>query len=311
MLNAFFNIFIPILAGFGVRQTRWVHHDFQPQANRFLMRFFSPFVIALSFWGLDFKDHRLLYLPLIGLLITLLSFFPALALGSCLKLPRKGMGSFIPAAMFANLGFYGGYIAFERFGQLGYNLVSLYCVFFAPIYYTIGFIICENFSSESPDPNWGKRFSLLLKRDIVFRSLLGIVIGFILGQWGPKRPEVLGRLVNHLIPLLTWTYLFLAGLALHPKSMRPYLKTSLWLSALKFTFPLLVTLILIPVFRLTDPSLLVARQVLILEAICPVGVSVIVLPSLFRVDGELASTVWLVSHLVGFFLVLPFYYWFV
>jgi len=310
MLNAFINIFTPVLIGYGLRQTRWLPHDFQHRANRFLMRFFSPFVIALSFWGLNFRDGRLVYIPLIGLFVTLLSFFPALAAGAFLKLPRRAQGVFIPAAMFANLGFYGGYIAFERFGQLGYNLVSLYCVSFSPIYYTVGFVICEHFAMETPDRNWGKRFTLLLRKDIVFRSLLGIVIGFALGQWGPKRPDVLGNLANHLIPVLTWIYLFLAGFAIHLQSMRPHLKTSLWLCLIKFIFPLLVTLLCIPAFGLVGRDFAVAQRVLVLMALCPVGVSVIVLPSLFKVDGELANTLWLISHLVGFFLVLPFYYWF-
>jgi predicted permease len=309
MLNAFLNIFGPLAVGYGLRRLSWVQEDLQFKVNRFLMRFFSPVVVALSFWGLEFKEAHLLYIPVIGGLTMLLSFFPALALASFLKLPRNQQGSFIPAAMFANVGFYGGYIAFDQYGQFGYNLVALYCVFFSPIYYTVGFIICEHFSQDQPDKNWFRRFMLLLKRDIVYRSLIGIIVGFVLNQWGPERPELIGKCVNFLIPLLTWLYLFLVGTAVRLEQVNRYLKPSLWLSALKFTFPVLITLGAIPVFGLAGPDFTVVQKVLYLMALCPVGVSVTVLPSLFKVDAHMANSLWLITHIVAFFLILPIYLW--
>jgi predicted permease len=240
--------------------------------------------------------------------VALLPFFPALWLSRLLHLTNEQKGVFLPAAVFANVGFYGGYIAFERFGQLGYNLVALYMIYFSPLYYTFGFMVCEHYAQISPDPNWAKRLGLLFKRDIVYRPLVGILIGFCLNQWGPERPAAIGRFVNILIPMMMWGFLCLAGFSIRFQRMGRHLKNAFWFTGLKFTVPLLVTFACIGIFGLAGPGSAMIRKVLILEAICPIGVSVIILPSLFNVDGDLANTIWVVTHLVGFFLVLPFFY---
>ncbi len=266
---------------------------------RFVVTVTSPAVLCFSFWRMPLRHREPWLLPLLGFCIASASLIPAY-LYARRALTRPQAGSFLAAAFFSNLGYFGAFTAFALFGEAGYALAMLYLVFFTPCFYTLGFWIGASYGHSAAP---GRRPTAYGDR-LRFIPFLGMLAGALLNLAGVPRPVPLEALNHVLIPVDTALYLLAIGSQVRYVSPRPWLRPCLVMSAIKFLYAPAVAWGLVTLMRLTG----LPRAIVLLEAATPVGVSPLMLPLLFGLNRSLASALWLFTTLAAvawFFLVIP------
>jgi predicted permease len=280
------------------------------QRRNFIIRWtikgFSPVVLCLSLWGMDFRDPQLWILPLLGIFLSLALLVPAVWYVRAERYGPAQRGSFLTCAFFSNVGYFGAIIAFAVFGEAAYALCQLYLMLFTPCFYTIGFWLAARYAKRGGDLH-GRGISAELR----FIPLIGIAGGVVLSLIGLPRPASLAWLNQVLIPLYTALYLMAIGaqfrLALgsrgHLSFPRAYWKPCLVMCLLKFVYAPLVGWLCCEALGLGG----LVRIVVLLEASTPVAVSPLLFPMLFGLDQRLSNILWFSTTLVAvpwfFFLV--------
>ena len=264
---------------------------------RFLVTTTSPIVLCLSFWRIPLHSREPWLLPLIGLLVSASCLVPA-ALYARRALTRPQAGSFLTCAFFSNLGYFGAFTGFALYGEAGYALCVLYLMFFTPCFYTLGFWIAASYGRGYAPAGGKAAFSDRLR----FIPFLGMLAGAALNLAGVARPPALERLNSVLIPFDTAVYLMAAGSQVRLASPRPWLRSCVVMSGIKFLYAPAVAWLLAELAGLHGA----ARAIVLLEASTPVAVSPLVLPLLFGLNRSLANALWLFTTVaaVGWFLVL-------
>lgn len=245
----------------------------------------SPLVLALLFWGMDFRSRDPWLLPFIGLAVCLSTLPTAWLYARRARLSRPETGSFLTCAFFSNVGYLGAFTAFALFGEAAYGLCVLYFLAFTPCFYTIGFGLAARYGHAHQRSKLSSAYNDSLR----LYPFLGMMAGVLLNVAGLPRPGVLQGFNHVLIPLDTALYLTAIGSQLRFESPRPWLRSCLAMSAIKFVASPLVAWALVTAFGLTG----LTRIVVLLEASTPVAVSPLVLPLLFGVDRKLANALWL------------------
>ena len=261
------------------------------QIVRFLVMGTSPVVLCLLFWRMNLRSPAPWLLPFLGATIAFATLIPAWLYAKRAKLPDPQVGSFLTCAFFSNVGYLGAFTAFALFGEAAYGLCMLYLMYFTPCFYTVGFWIAASCGGDTERSGLGIAFSDRLR----FFPFIGILAGMALSFSGVPRPVLLERLNHLLIPTDTALYLMAIGSQLRFESPRPWLRSCLAMSAMKFIYSPLIAWALITLFHLHG----LPRVIVLLEASTPVAVSPLVLPMLFGLDRRLSNALWLVTTVVS------------
>ena len=298
-------LFLPLVIGY------WLKSKFIGQPDKvskviiiFLTKSITPFIVMFSFWALDLSNKTIFTLPLLGMIITTLALIPALFFAKVHKFNQKQTGSYIGAAMFSNIGYtLGGFIAFVLYGEAGFGLTVLYCLFFKPYYYTIGFYMAENYSSRKAT---GVKDNLkrIFTEGIRLFPLLGLAIGVGLNLLHFKRPLYIGSLNNVLIPVTTFIYMLAIGLTMNFKAIKKFKSPVFSMSLIKFVWSPIVGILLAYLFNYQDIMEGLPLKIAIIESFMPTAIASLVLASLFDLDQDLANSCWIFTTLL-FMLFLP------
>lgn len=251
----------------------------------------SPVVLCLLFWRLDLYRFEPWVLPLLGLAISSSTLLPALFYTKTARLSRPETGSFLTCAFFSNLGYLGAFTAYALFGEIGYGLCMVYLVFFNPCFYTLGFGIAAHYGQKTTV----SQSISAISSEVRFYPFIGMLAGCALSLAHVPRPMLFVWLNQVLIPADTALYLIAAGSQLTVASPRPWLRSCLVMSGIKFLYTPLVALGLVHLAHLEG----LPRLIVLLEASTPVAVSPLVLPLLFGLDRKLANALWLVTTLIA------------
>ena len=260
----------------------------------------SPVVLCLSFWKMNLRHADPWLLPFLGMLISAATLAPALFYARRAKLREPQIGSFLTCAFFSNVGYFGAFSAFALFGESAYALCVLYLVFFTPCFYTLGFGIASHYGHPRTASGLANAFNSELR----LYPFLGMAVGALLSLMGWRRPAPLEWLNHALIPLDTALYLIAVGSQLTFASPRPWLRSCVAMSAIKFLYTPLIAWALLRLFHIHG----LARFVVLVEASTPVAVSPLVLPMLFGLDRNLSNALWLFTTLIAvpwFIVILP------
>jgi predicted permease len=285
---------------------RWLHlrgrftGDQAARMVRWIVTVPSPISLCLSFWRMNFRSPEPWVLPVIGFLVASSALIPAYLYVRRSALTRPQAGSFLAAAYFSNLGYFGAFTAFALYGEAAYALAMLYLIFFTPAFYTLGFTIAARYG-QAPHPSVLER---AFKGELRLYPFLGMAAGAALSLAGIPRPTVLEALNHLLIPVTTAAYLATIGTQIGFSSPRRWLGPCLAMSAIKFLYTPAVAWLLMNLFGIEG----IARAVIIIEASTPVGVSSLVLPLLFGLDRQHANALWLFTTVVAvpwFVMLLP------
>jgi len=301
----FGSLFLGIL--FRGRKGELYCQSFSKSMIIFLTKTATPLIVCLSFWVIDITDNiGILTLPLVGLLLSTLAILPARFLIRFHHLNRPQAGSYITCAMFSNIGYtLGGFLAFVLLGEVAFGLTVLYCLYFKPFYYTVGFHIAEYYGSESRS-NITESLKKIFTEGIRLLPLLGLILGAILSFSGIDRPFILGQLNKILIPTSTFGLLFAIGMTLKFSVLKQFKAQLFSMSVLKFIIMPLIALVIAYLMGYDKLMDGLPLKVVFIEAAMPVAIASLVLTNLFNLDKDLSNSCWIFSTLL-IILLLPLF----
>jgi hypothetical protein len=295
-------LFLPLGIGYGLKSRLIDRSDkISKIIIIFLTKSITPFIVMFSFWALDLSNKTIFTLPLLGMTVTILALIPAIFFTKVHKLNQRQAGSYIGAAMFSNIGYtLGGFIAFVLYGEVGFGLTVLYCLFFKPFYYTIGFYMAENYSARKAN---GVKDNLkrIFTEGIRLFPLLGLAIGIILNILDFKRPIYVGNLNDILIPATTFIYMLAIGLTMNFKAIKKFKSPIFTMSIIKFIWSPAVGILLAYLLNYQNIMGGLPLKIAIIESFMPTAIASLVLASLFDLDQDLANSCWIFTT---FFLML-------
>ena len=251
----------------------------------------SPVTLCLSLWRMDLVHLEPWLLPLLGTVISSATLVPALLYARRAKLTDPQIGSFLTCAFFSNVGYLGAFTAFALFGELAYGLSMLYLLFFTPCFYTVGFWIASQYGKVKTASALTSSFNSELR----LYPFIGMLVGAVLSLAKIPRPFPLEWVNYVLISVSTALYLVAIGSQLTFESPRPWVRSCLAMSALKFLYTPLIAWMLLNLLHIRGLS----RLIVLLLASTPVAVSPLVLPLLFGLDRKLSNALWLFTTLVS------------
>ncbi len=251
----------------------------------------SPITLCLSFWGLRLAGFHAWLLPSIGMLVSIAAALPAWWYSRAARLTRPQIGSMLTSAMFSNLGFLGAYIAFALHGEAAYSLAAIHMLYFSPSFYLVGFEIAKRFGHMTP----GRAYGHQLLEESRFYPFIGLAVGIALNALHVPRPLLMKALNDVLIPLNTAAYLMAIGSQLQVEPLRPWAKPCVALSVIKFVYSPAIAWMLVWLFGLHG----LPRFIVLLQSSMPVGISPLMLPTLFGVDRRLSNALWLCTTLLA------------
>jgi len=294
-------LLIPIgalILGYLFRSFRWLDKADAGRIVLFILKFITPVIILLAIWKIKINDTGLLVLPLIGFLLTLACFIPAYLMARALRLKNEQTGIYLNSAGFSNIGYtLGGFIAFSLFGEAGFGLTVIYCLYYGLCFYIIGFGIAGRFGKRKIK---GSVLSIkaLFQEGVRIFPFIGMIIGGALNLSNITRPEIFTEINGFLIPAATFSYMFAVGLTFSPSRVFKYAREALLLCTIKFLYAPLIAFFLIRIFSFLLASNPLAVKVIMLESFMPVALSTLVLPVVFDLDQDLANANWLITTLI-------------
>ena len=287
-------LFLPLAIGYGLKR-KFVS---QPEKISkiiiiFLTKSITPFIVMFSFWALDLSNKTIFTLPFVGMIVTTLALIPAMFFAKVHKLNQRQAGSYVGSAMFSNIGYtLGGFIAFVLYGEIGFGLTVLYCLFFKPYYYTLGFYMAEHYSAKKT-----ARVKDSLKKiftgGIRLFPLLGLAAGVGLNLLHYKRPLYIGNLNDILIPVTTFAYMLAVGLTMNFKAIKKFKSPVFSMSFIKFVWSPMVGILLAYLLNYQNIMGGLPLKIAIIESFMPTAIASLVLASLFDLDQDLANSCWI------------------
>ena len=290
-------IFGSLLAGYTLKRSGRVSDPGKMSGSivRFAIRSLIPMVVGFAFWRMDLSNRRILTLPLFAAALSTIQLFLGIWMANLQGLDRQKKGSFVTCSMVSNVGYpLAGFLCFVLFGEIGFSLTVLYCLYFGPYLYTVTFYAAEHYSSEGR-----VRITDTLKNfftdGIRLFPFLGIICGLALNLLGIERPESITTFNKVLVPMTTAVYLFGIGLTVRFSQLRHYRRECALISVIKFVISPIIGLgmgYLLGYHNILDGLVL---KVVFLESAMPVGISVLMLPALFKLDQDLSNSCWIVT----------------
>lgn len=283
-------IYTSLVIGILLRQKGLMTEAQSGRIMRTTVIFVEPPLICIIFWAIDFSNLRLaLAIPGAAALVTTFALLVALPLSRLRGHDARARGAFLGCAMFSNVGMtLGGFVCYLLLGDNGLQIAMLYCSYFIPYFYTIGFFVARSHAAERQ--TWLQCLKSTFSDWVCITPSLGLLTGIVLSvATGASRPEALAVVQKGALYVTIVLYSLAIGLTTHLGRMRAYLPECLLMCAIKF--------LALPLAGLAVAWLLhcegVARQAVFIEACAPVAIFALVLTKLFDLNQDLANACWL------------------
>ncbi|MFH0813359.1 MAG: AEC family transporter [Pseudomonadota bacterium] len=290
-------VFLPFLTGYLIKG--WVKEP-QPFTKK-LLRLniigLEPLINFWCIWRLDLSLD-LIFLPLAGLSLIVLSLLIGMLFLPFLRLSGKRKLTFLLSSSLANHGFtMGGYLCYFFLGEKGLGLSLILILYFIPYIYCFVFpyakIVSENRIKEQ---GFLKKFVF----DPQNMPLFAMIGAFILQLRGIKSPDVYFPLDPLLLTSIALYYLTL-GINFSGVDLKGLKKEQLSLSAIKFIVVPLITYYILSFINL-DTSI---KSVIMIQAFMPTAVYSVVTALLFGLEVPLASGLFVGNTLLFLTIVVP------
>jgi hypothetical protein len=265
----------------------------------FLIKVITPIIVCLSFWVIDISQNLgILTLPLIGFLLSTIIILPAKFLANFHHLNRPQAGSYITSAMFSNIGYtLGGFLAFVLLGEVAFGLTVLYCLYFKPFYYTVGFYVAEYYGTEVKS-NIVESLKKIFTEGLRLFPLLGLLLGALLNFSNVNRPLLFDYVNRIFIPLSTFGFLFAIGMTLKFSALKQFRPQLFTMSLLKFVISPLIGIAIAYLMGYAQLMDKLPLKVVFIESAMPVAIGSLMLPALFNLDRDLSSSCWIFTTLL-------------
>ena len=295
-----FIIFISLVAGYGIQ--RWTGSErsgitveqcshFRLFIQKIALFGLIPFSAMLSLWGLPSPDSRLLVLPVLGICAWGIGGVLSLGASHVMRLSRAQTGSMYCCGTFINIGAVGSLVAVMQFGEQSIALSSLFRLCEEMFYFGIACPVARWYGSDSEGLGGGSfRVGPVLKA-ILLALLLGVMLNFL----GVHRPAVFGTLSAAAMILGTIFFLLSIGMGLRLSRVTCYVPQAAVLSLIKFVCVPVIIVILAELAGLGEVEGGLPLKVVAILSAMPVAMNALILPSLFRLDLDLANACWLIT----------------
>lgn len=280
-----FPIILTFLLGCVLRKTRILNKD---NADLFLKLFFYvsfPALILLSIPQIKLSVD-LIVLPVIAILIILLTYIIAYALGRFFYLGRPTFGVFLIGAVIMNGGFAFPFI-FSAYGEEGMAIASLFD--FGNAFLVLSFVYYLACKYGSDDKSSGN----LITKFIYSPPLLSLIVAGALNfsklslpGFGIEFLKILGSMATPLVMLSL-------GIYFNHKIVRIWPMLSVLF--IRMFVGLVLGIVFIYMFKLQGLS----KIVVLIMSSAPVGINTLTYSSMESLDKEFAASIVSYSTLIG------------
>ena len=265
------------------------------------LRIAIPISIIGSIWALKIESGALILLPIVGAGVLLSGLLLGIIISYLQKLTPIQRGVVGPSAAYTNIGGVGAFVVFSFLGEEGFALVPLYKLFEELIYFGILFPFAARHSQEKSivSRKWWQD-------SVIQIMLMSLVIGFGLNISGIYRPEFVSNILDYTIPFGAFSMMLGTGIIFQFNNLAKNVDTALPIALLKPIVLFIVAMVLIYVLGIQNQAnhkLMIG--VCIILAIMPTAFLASIPASIYKLDIDLANTIWVISTGL-FFIMLPF-----
>ncbi len=296
-MNVLLFIIAPLVVGYvlgtrGLFPERWI-----TPVQRWVLMVPMPLVSMFALWGMNWQDRHG-WLPVAGGGLAMAGLVVgALAWRFFVDDHRSGAITMICIAM-SNLGQTGGtLVLLFLLGEQATAEGTLFISYFFPWTFAVVFPLGAHFSG--PGYKGGGRL-----RDVLIAPhsmpVVGLVAGLVL-LWKVPPPAWTGFALKVAMATVSIPSLTALGSRIRVLKVRHYIRESVIVSVTKFLVLPIAGVGLIHLFGFQTHT----AQMVLVMAMCPVAVNALVVAHLFDLDVDLANSVFLVTTVVFFFVIVP------
>ena len=263
---------------------------------------FHTLVVFLAVWTARLANHSWM-LPFIALAGWLLSLGAAYVAQPLMRHKPTERGSFLFVMTLSNHGYtLLGIVALIVFGERGLAQASYAQFLITPFLVLVCFPVARHFSADHDSGTIGQMLkeNILDKRNLPLVAVLG---GLLLNICGVERPAVFSTVTPIAVYLGTLVSGFAIGLLFRASHILKFKKENLFSILWRSTAYPLYFLGAARLFHLDQLDSLI----LLLFGIAPAAVFSNLIADLFKLDRDLANSVYIVSTLVFLVTALPIY----
>lgn len=309
ILLVFTDILLPLAAGYLLK----THHVISRQHCNWLIRFNVIFMVTLmtllSFWILPLSP-QLLWLPLMGVLITAIPGFLGAVFFARQFADELDKGAYVVSSMLSNIGTVGGLSAFILYGEEGFAYVQLIAAPQNILMVAAAFPLAQYYyaryeaSARKAELNLSFRQMFLTWNQI---GILGMMAGIALQMAGIQRPPAVGVLFHNLVHILAWVSLLPVGYLIDFGKAGQYYK--------RVTSMLWLRFMIVPAIFYLGSKLVLTDQVvlgsLLLVAAAPAAINSVITAQLYRLNVDLTIAGFLLTTVAFVLLVFPLFFFYI
>ncbi len=281
--------------------------SFSRKAKEFTVNVLIPVTILSAFWKISLADGRLLWLPLLGILMLLVGGSAALLFNRRFQIPPSRAAAVFTCGMLTNMAVYPGFIGFMVFGEKGFMMTQLMSLLELFTYYLVSFPL-SNMINKGTIKSFRLDSSFIKDRPANFIPLAAIISGLLLHHFQVGYPHVLDYAMKIIIPSTTGIMGLSIGVTIKFRKIGSYKKEVALVSAIKF--------LIVPVVVITAAYLLgmntvmdgIAFKMVILHTLMPVAFLASVPPVLYGFDLDLTNSAWIVTNILALCVAIPVFY---
>lgn len=309
ILLVFTDILLPLAAGYLLKTHNVITRRHCTWLLRFNVIFMVTLMTLLSFWILPLSP-QLLWLPLMGVLITVIPGF----LGAVLFAPQfpdeLDKGAYVISSMLSNIGTVGGLSAFILYGEEGFAYVQLIAAPQNILMVAAAFPLAQYYYARYEASTQQAKLRLSFRQMFLTWNqvgILGMVAGILLQLIGIQRPPAIGVLFHNLVHILAWVSLLPVGYLIDFGKAGLYYR--------KVTSMLLLRFVIMPVLFYLGSKLVLTDQVvlgsLLIVAASPAAINSVITAQLYRLNVDLTIAGFLLTTAVFILLVFPLFFFYI
>ncbi|MDX9957726.1 MAG: hypothetical protein RBT68_04710 [Spirochaetia bacterium] len=262
-----------------------------------------PIAFLGAIWVADLSEPLYFLLPFIGIAALATGLAYGLTVSRMLQLPPTRAGVFATSASFTNLGAIGALVVFMLLGEPGFALMPFYKLLEELWNYSILFPIARAYGERSTPGSRsteGTSFRAglmrVLRDPFLLVSFSAVSLGLLMNFTGVQRPGFYISLNKFLVPAGTTLLLFAIGMRIRFTIARADLKPSLLMILGKsVVIPIIMSAVALALGLGQTADGLGFKLVLVMAAM-PVAFVSLVPPTLYKLDQDLAGSLWLASN---------------
>ena len=309
ILLVFTDILLPLAAGYFLKVHTLLPQKFCDRLIKFNVIVMVTVLTLMSFWVLPLSA-QLLWLPLIGVLITAIPGVIGAKLFAGSFDNYLDRGAYVISAMLSNIGTIGGLCAFIMYGEKGFAYVQLVAAPQNILMVAAAFPLARYYYEKQQAAANKAKLQLSFREMFITWNqigILGMVTGIALQVCGIERPPVLGILFHNLVHVLAWVSLLPVGYLIDFSRAGQYYS--------RVTSMLWLRFVIVPAIFYAGFKLLFIDQVLLgsllLMAATPAAINSVITAQLYKLNVDLTIASFLLTTIVFVLIIFPLFFFYI